>query len=96
MTHGRVSAVADAAVQTHECPNGREGARWSCYFCHRRVHHYDECECSARHPEHYATVCNECAVALDQLRDTTTTLGRVHAAVVRKAWFDGRGPFGGD
>lgn len=69
------------------CPNNAENPRFSCRFCRVPIHgHDDPCGCSQRRGiTHYASICNTCVVALDQINDTTTPLGRVATALIREA-----------
>lgn len=73
------------------CPNGQPDPRWSCRFCHVRIHSGgDQCDCSTyREPTHGASLCTPCAKALDALM-ADTTVGRVHRALVHAADMAGR------
>lgn len=81
-------------TKTRECPLGKPKADYSCKFCHVYLHRGDsDCGCSElrREVTHYASLCHECAAAVDVLM-ADTPVGKVHRALARQAWFDGRGP----
>lgn len=75
------------------CPLGKEGPRWTCYFCHVYVHGgHEECACSTFREKAItkrASICIPCAEAMDTLGEDTV-LGRVHRMLVREADMAGR------
>ena len=65
------------------CPLGKSHPHYSCRFCHVRLHRGDEdCECSTyRQPTRGASLCIECAEALDVLT-ADTLVGQIHRRLV--------------
>ena len=74
------------------CPEGHPNPRYSCPFCHTKVHRGDSgCACSTLNEPitYYASLCIPCARALATLYDDTI-LGKIHRTLVREADRAGR------
>lgn len=70
-------------MSTEICPMGRPAPNYRCRFCPTPLHGGDSgCGCSQYRPTtSYASLCVECASAIDQLT-ADTPLGRVHRSLV--------------
>jgi hypothetical protein len=73
------------------CLKGGENPHYSCRFCRVPLHRGDsDCGCSEfRKVTSYASLCHECAGAVDVLMGPTS-IGRVHRSLVHEANLAGR------